>query len=235
MGINPVSNKSKIKTFAVCLVAAAFFWLMNALNKDNYSLKLSYPIRFVYDDSAYVPVQTLPNQVSVNVSGDGWRLLRKSWLSFNAPPLSYTVQNPLTATSINTTSLTDQIMEHFPDIKVNYVVADTLELAFEKKSSKIISIRIDSAGIDLRDGFVVSSLINVSPSLITVEGPASLIRHYPDTLYVRIPGTKIQNNFDDYATIPLPDIPLVQQSHRSVFVSFEVARLLRPLVLPPVQ
>lgn len=238
MGINPVSNKNKAKTFAVCLLAAAFFWLMNALTKDNYSIKLSYPIQFTYNDSAYVPVQPLPNRVSVNVSGDGWKLLRKSWLSFSAPPLHYAVLNPLTATTINTTSLTEQIIDHFPDIKVNYVVADTLELAFEKKATKIISIRVDSLGINLRDGYVVSSLINVSPSLISVEGPASIIKDYPSAVVVKVPTTKLQDQFDDSVKIPLPVIPLVKQSHTGVWVSFEVARLLRPLVSPepaPVQ
>lgn len=220
------SGKSKIKTFLGCFLAAAFFWLMNVLNKDNYSIKLSYPLAIEYDYAAFVPVQPLPKRISVNVSGDGWNLLQKTWLNFNALPVVYKVLNPTKASFINSTTLTDQITELFPDLKVNYVVADTFELSFERKIRKIIPIRIDSAGINMQDGYVISSIINVSPSLISVDGPVSMIQAYPDTIRVKIPTPRIQNNFDETLPIPLQVSPLVEVSHRDVTISFEVAQYL---------
>lgn len=223
------SRKGKIKAYVGCLLAASFFWLMTALNKDNYSLRLDYPIHFNYNESLYVPVQPLPSTVSINVSGDGWNLLRKSWLTFAESPVEYSIANPLRARTINSTSLTAQIAEHFPDVKVNYVVSDTFELGFERKSTRIIPIRVDSAAIDVRPGYVISSLINLSPSLISVEGPASLVAQYPDTITVRVPTRKIQNNYDENLPLGLPNLHSVEVSHSDVFVSFEVARLLRPI------
>jgi YbbR domain-containing protein len=199
---------------------------MNVLNKDNYSLKLNYPLSVEYDRAAYVPMQPLPKQISVNVSGDGWSLLQKSWLNFNANPVVYKVQNPNEATVINPSALTAQITELFPNLRVNYVVSDTFELSFEHKIRKIIPIRVDSAAINIREGYVISSLINVSPSLISVDGPVSLIRSYPDTIRVMVPTPKIQNNYDENLPIPLPASPLVEVSHRDVFISFEVAQYL---------
>ena len=218
-----------MKTFLVCLLAASFFWLMNVLNKDNYAIKLSYPLQVEYDNASFVPLQPLPRRVSVNVSGNGWNLLRKSWLNFNALPVVYRVNNPNKSSYINSTTLTDQITELFPDLHVNYVVSDTFELSFERKIRRIIPIRVDSAGIDMRDGYVVSSIINVSPSLISVDGPISLIRSYPDTIRIKIPTPRIQNNFDESLPIPLPATPLVEVSHRSVYISFEVAQYLNAI------
>jgi len=223
------SGKNKVKTFLVCLLAASFFWLMNVLNKDNYAIKLSYPLQVEYDNASFVPLQPLPRRVSVNVSGNGWNLLRKSWLNFNALPVVYRVNNPNKSSYINSTTLTDQITELFPDLHVNYVVSDTFELSFERKIRRIIPIRVDSAGIDMRDGYVVSSIINVSPSLISVDGPISLIRSYPDTIRIKIPTPRIQNNFDESLPIPLPTTPLVEVSHRAVYVSFEVAQYLNAI------
>jgi hypothetical protein len=199
---------------------------MNVLNKDNYSLKLNYPLSIAYDNSAYVPMQPLPKRISVNVTGDGWTLLQKSWLNFNANPVVYHVQNPNVASFINSTTLTEQITEMFPNLHVNYVVADTFELSFEPKIRKIIPIRVDSTGINIREGYVISSFINVSPSLISVDGPVSQIKAYPDTIKVRVPTPKIQNNYDESLPIPLPVSPLVEVSHRDVYVSFEVAQIL---------
>ena len=232
MSTNP-SRNSKIKAYAGCLLAASFFWLMTALNKDNYSLRLDYPIHFNYNENLYIPVQPLPSTVSVNVSGDGWNLLRKSWLTFAEKPVEYAISNPLRVNTLNSSALTAQIAEHFPDVKVNYIVSDTFELGFERKITRIIPVRVDSLAIDLRPGFVISSLINLSPSLLSIEGPASLLSQYPDTIRVRIPTRKIQNNYDEIVPLGLPNLQLVEVSHSSVFVSFEVARLLRPI--PPVQ
>lgn len=223
---NVPSGKNRIKTFLVCILAASFFWLMNVLNKDNYSIKLNYPLEIEYDNSAFVPMQPLPKRISVNVSGDGWTLLQKSWLNFNANPVVYKVLNPNEASFINSTTLTDQITELFPNLHVNYVIADTFELNFESKIRKIIPIRVDSSGINIRDGYVISSIINVSPSLISVDGPVSLIRTFPDTIRISVPIPKIQNNFDESLPIPLPVSPLVEVSHRDVYVSFEVAQYL---------
>lgn len=223
------SGNNNIKTFLVCLLAATFFWLMNVLNKDNYSIKLSYPLEVQYDNAAFVPLQPLPKRVSVNVSGNGWNLLRKSWLNFNALPVIYRVNNPNKSSYINSTTLTDQITELFPDLHVNYVVSDTFELSFERKIRRIIPIRVDSLGINMQEGYVISSIINVSPSLISIDGPVSLVRAYPDTIRIRIPTPKIQNNFDESLSIPLAASPLVEVSHRDVYVSFEVAQYLNPI------
>ncbi|TLV01593.1 hypothetical protein FEN17_16625 [Dyadobacter luticola] len=200
---------------------------MNVLNKDNYSLKLNYPLSIEYDNSAFVSMKPLPRQISVNVSGDGWSLLQKSWLNFNANPVVYRVQNPNKASVINSTALADQVNEMFPNLRVNYVVADTFELNFEPKIRKIIPIRVDSANINIREGYVISSFINVSPSLISVDGPVSLVKLYPDTIHVSVPTPKIQNNYDESLPIPLPVSPLVEVSHRDVFISFEVAQYLQ--------
>ena len=223
------SGKNNIKTFLVCLLAATFFWLMNVLNQDNYSIRLSYPLEVQYDNSSFVPLQPLPKRLSVNVSGNGWNLLRKSWLNFNALPVIYKVNNPNKSSYINSTTLTDQITELFPDLHVNYVVSDTFELSFERKIRRIIPIRVDSAGINMGAGYVISSIINVSPSLISVDGPLSLVKAYPDTIRIQVPTPKIQNNFDESLPIPLAVSPLVQVSHRDVYVSFEVAQFLNPI------
>ena len=226
---NVEPNQNRVKTFLGCFLAASFFWLMNVLNKENYSIKLNYPLSIDYDNSSYVPMQPLPRRISVNVSGDGWSLLQKSWLNFNANPVVYKVINPTESSFINSTTLTDQITERFPNLRVNYVVADTFELSFEPKIRKIIPIRIDSASINVREGYVISSIINVSPSLISVDGPVSLVKSYPDTIRISVPIPKIQNNFDESLPIPLPVSPLVEVSHRDVFISFEVAQFLNNL------
>ena len=168
------SKKTDYKAVAVSVLAAIVFWIMNALNKDGYSQKMSFPLKFSYNDSLYIPTQPLPENISVNVSGSGWSLLRKAFTSDDTP-IKYLVSKPLKTRYLNTGSLTDSLSEYIKDVKVNYVVADRFELEFDRKISKQFIVKVDSANIDLKDRYVISSLINVNPRTITLEGPETVL------------------------------------------------------------
>lgn len=217
----------------LCLGAAALFWFLNALNKTGYTLNVEYPVRFVYNDSLFIPTSPLPRTVRVNVSSDGWGLLRHSWLPFRIEPVDYVVNNPLQASVINTSSLTAALAEHVKKLHVNYVVADTLEMGFDRRMTKTIQLVPDSLHINLAPRFVVSSLINLTPRTIQVEGPARLVRGLADTLVVKIPRKRIVDNYDD--EIPLNQLrhPLLHTSADRVAISFEVGELLSPLPTIP--
>lgn len=231
--MQPNQDESKrpfqISKWLICLLAAGLFWLLNALNKDGYSLNVEYPIQFSFNDSLYVPVTALPRTVRVNVSGDGWNLLRLSWLPFRTEPVSYEVRNPMRASIINTSAMTAALAEQIKHLKVNYVVADTLEMGFDRRITKTIRLVPDSTHIDLLPRYVVSSVINLNPSTITVQGPARLLRGFSDTMLVKIPGRRIADNYDEELPLMAFRHPLVQRSSDKVFVSFEVAELLSPI------
>lgn len=212
----------------LCLGAAALFWLLSALNKPGYTLNVEYPVRFVYNDSLYIPTSPLPRTVRVNVSSDGWGLLRHAWLPFRVEPVNYVVKQPLQASVINTASLAAALAEHVKKLHINYVVADTLDLQFDRRLTKTIRLTADSVHINLAPRFVVSSVINLTPRTIEVEGPAKLVRGLPDTLLVKIPRKRISDNYDE--ELPLNQLrhPLLHASADRVTVSFEVGELLSP-------
>ncbi|AUD04532.1 hypothetical protein [Spirosoma pollinicola] len=212
----------------LCLGAAALFWFLNALNKPGYTLNVEYPIRFVYDDSSFVATSPLPHDVRVNVSSDGWGLLRHSWLPFRVEPVDYIVQDPLRATVINTSSLAAALAEQVKKLHVNYVVADTLEMSFDRRITKTVRLLPDSLHLNMAPRFMVSSLINMTPRTIQIDGPAKLVRGLPDTIWVKIPRKRISDNYDE--ELPLNQLrhPLLRTSADRVAVSFEVGELLSP-------
>lgn len=220
------SKKTDYKAVAVSVLAAIVFWIMNALNKEGYSQKMSFPLQFLYNDSLYIPTQPLPKNIAVNVSGSGWSLLRKAFTS-NATPIKYSVSKPLKTRFLNTGSLADSLSEYIKDVKVNYVVADRFELEFDRKVSKQFIIKVDSANIDLKDRFVISSLVNVNPRTITLEGPETVLAEMGSIIYVKVPTKRLQENYDDEVKLPLPQNALIKASKDRVAVSFEVAELLK--------
>lgn len=223
---NPSFQLSKA---LLCVSAAALFWFLTALNKTGYTLNVEYPVRFVYNDSLYVPTSPLPRTVMVNVSSDGWGLLRHSWLPFRVEPVDYVVKDPIQASVINTASLTAALEEHVKKLHVNYVLADTLGMSFDRRMTKTVRLIPDSLHINLAPRYMVSSVINLTPRTIQVEGPARLVRGLSDTLLVRIPRKRIADNYDE--ELPLNQLrhPMLRTSADRVAVSFEVGELLSPV------
>ena len=218
--------KTDYKAVVICLLAAIIFWIMNALNKEGYSEKISFPLQFSYNDSLYIPSQPLPQKISVNVSGNGWSLLRKAF-AFDVTPIRYTISKPLKTKLLNTGSLTDSLSEYIKDVKINYVVADRFELEFDRKISKDFIVKVDSSNISLKERYVITSLININPRTITLVGPESLLDEMGSTILVKVPTRRLQENYDDEIALPLPKNALIKTNKDRVTVSFEVAELLK--------
>jgi hypothetical protein len=224
--MKPSPPKTDYKAIAICLLAAIIFWIMNALNKDGYSLKIPFPLQFSYNDSLYIPTQPLPEKISVNVSGNGWNLLRKVF-AVNVNPIKYSISKPLKTRMLNTGSLTDSVSEYIKDVKINYVVADRFELEFDRKISKQFTVKVDSSNISLKDRYVITSLINVNPRIITLTGPESVLEEMGSTILVKVPSQRLQDNYDDEVKLLLPKNSLIKANKDRVAVSFEVAELLK--------
>ena len=223
-----ISKRSRAKTIIVSLCAATAFWFLTALNKDSYSLKIDYPVRFVYDEKRYIATSILPKSISVRVSGRGWRILQASWFKFNVQPVVYEIKSPLTTQYINTASLENALSEQVEDLKINSVVAERLGLSFDKREIRTLALRVDSLSVDMDKRFVISSVINISPQNVTFDGPAYLLRDLPAALYLQIPAKRLRGNFDEEINLNLPYHPLIKVSIEKAFVSFEVAEILRP-------
>lgn len=229
---NAPSRTIHLPTLLLCLLAAGIIWLLNALNKDNYTVNVQYPVEFLYDTKAYVPTSPLPKTITVSITGNGWNLLRRSWLPFQSKPIRYQIVNPLQTKAINTTSLAASLSGQVKDIRINFIAADTLALGFDRLAAQEVPVVVDSVGIDLANRMVVSSLINVNPRSVRFEGPARLLRAMPDTIKVKIPARRLASNYDEQLLLNLPRHPLVRVSADRVLVSFEVAELLQPLPAP---
>jgi len=219
-------NCMNFKTLILCFLVAAIFWLLHALNKSGYTTKINYPLEIIYDDSRYIPTTPLPKTIRVSLSSTGWNLLKDNF-SLNASPLLYEIEHPESERQLNSTVLSEKLSAKLKDSKINYIVTDTFALNFERKYTKKIALKVDSLGVDLEKNFVIASLITVIPAEIVVEGPATALKAYKDTFYLKVPAKNLAINFDDKISIPLPKNPLVKTSSDQATVSFEVAELLK--------
>ena len=222
------ANQPDPRVAVLCALTAIVFWVMNALNKDGYTTRLSYPLRVTFNDSLYIPTSALPQQVRASLSGNGWQLLWTS-LSLTNRPVIYPIGLPLNTRFINTGTLTERLTEQLKSVKVNYIIADTLDVAFEHRRTKTVVVRVDSLRIRVQRPFAVASVINVVPDRVTFEGPESVLRTLPDTITIQVPANRVQADYDERLPLPYRRHPLLKASAERVSVSFEMAELLSPL------
>ncbi len=210
------------KVVLLCVLAAATFKLFNSLNKD-YTTSIQYPVNFEFDGRELVLMSDLPEGVQLNVSGDGWTLFRRTF-GFNVQPLSIALERPVETKKLVASSLMPLLTEQVKDLKLNFVVTDTLHFDIEPEMEKAFVIRVDSARIQLEENYRIVSEVSISSDTVLLKGPTSLMTELPDTLQLQIPEEDIDENYNQRVELSLPieDKGLIDKFPSTFEVLFDV-------------
>lgn len=226
----PQSNET-IKVVVLCVVTATTFWFFNALN-DNYSTRITYPIKFTYPDSALVKVKELPKKVSINVSGGGWNLLRKTFW-FTITPVEVPLEAPVDTKYILGNSLYSLIADQMTEIQLNFVENDTLKIDIDSIKSTRSKLTVDSTKIKLADGYQIISKIKLSHDSAGFSGPERFIQSIPNTIAIDIEDENISNNYSKEIYLPTFGSSLVSRNPVEVKVEFSVAKFIKQELMLP--
>jgi hypothetical protein len=226
----PHSNDT-IKVVVLCIVTATTFWFFNALN-DNYSTRISYPIKFTYPDSSLVVVEELPKKVSINVSGGGWNLLRKTFW-FTITPVEVPLEEPVKTKYILGNSLYSLIADQMNEIQLNYVENDTLRIEIDSIRTANSKLSIDSTKISLAEGYRIISTIKKSHDSASFSGPERFIKGIPEEVFIDIEEENISSNYSEDIYLPTFGSSLVNRKPVEVNVSFEVAKFIQQELMLP--
>ncbi|MEQ9592243.1 MAG: hypothetical protein RLN86_06565 [Cyclobacteriaceae bacterium] len=169
------------------------FWFFNALNKD-YSTNLKFPVNFNYDKARFIPVDPLPDAVFMNVSGNGWDLLRKS-LGMNLPYMNITLERPTEVKKIVGSTLPALLAGQLGSLQINHVVTDTLYLSVDQRTTKKVMLAINEENLSFADGFERLSPIVVLPDSVEIEGPQSLLELLTDTLSLEVNEEEVDGDY----------------------------------------
>ena len=221
------------KVVLLSLLGATTFWFFNELNKE-YTTRLIYPLRFNFDRENVVLMQPLPESIKVDVSGGGWNLLRRTFILFNPTPLIIELDNPTLIRFYSRSTLLPVVRDQLSELQVNYLMTDTLYFHIEEKLSKKVALKIDSASIQMRDDYRITSVVNASLDSVVFTGPKSFIDTLQSPFIVSIAENSIDDDFDENIEIPLADEDLIVAAPEEVQVDFGVERFDRLSVAVPI-
>ena len=208
----------------LCFVAASTFWLLNALNK-SYSTQTTYPIQFVYSKDRLIPIKPLPEEVVINVTGKGWKLLRKS-LRLEVKPAEIFIRAMPKNNYLLGSALRPSLVNAMDGLQLNFVVTDTLFFNFDRRTSKIVPLQLDPAQRVAESRFAMVGRPRIKPDSVRFTGPATFVDSINTPFIVRLP----QQLFAASASVEVPveydNKALVKTSVESVVVDLTI----RPLV-----
>ena len=173
------------RVVVLCFVAASTFWLLNALNK-SYSTQTTYPIRFVYDQRALIPIRPLPEEVAINVTGKGWKLLRKT-LRLEVQPAEIFIRNLPRNNYLLGSALRPALVNSLDGLELNFVVTDTIYFHFDEKVTERFPLRLATSRPLTDNQHVVLGPVRISPDSVTFTGPLSLIDSLPNPFVLHLP------------------------------------------------
>ncbi len=221
------------KVIFLCIATATTFWFFRSLN-GQYTTRINYPIHFAYDRDSLVAVEDLPQQLLIDVTSGGWNLLRNTY-ALNIIPLRIDLENPVATRYLAGASLFPMIADQISDLRLNYVVTDTVFFHLEQRISRKVKMEFDSSTFSFAENHRMISSLRVSIDTLEFRGPTSLIEALPDPFYVILPFAGIDESFDDAVQLLMDSTPLIQVSPEEIKLTFEVEEFITQFSEEPVR
>lgn len=222
----------------LCFIAATTFWLLNALNKNYSNVRVSYPIRFVYDQQEYIALKPLPEEIAINVSGKGWKLLRK-YLMLDVQPADIPMQGFINRKSVPANVFRPTVSNALDGLELNFIVTDSIRFRFDRQITRKIPLAVDTLQLGINANYILIKPITITPAEVEFEGPASVLDSLPDPFVLKLPKTTLTKPFKSYLPIDYPYKDLVKSDIVEAEIAFEVKPLswqnlaLVPTILNP--
>ncbi|MET4105879.1 hypothetical protein [Hymenobacter sp. UYP22] len=217
-------ERSYWRAVTACFLIASTFWLLNALNK-TYTTRITYPLAWRYDQSRFIPVQPLPTEVAVNVTGRGWKLLRRQLL-LDVKPAELTLSTPAATRYLTARALRPALQQAMEGLQFNYLLSDTLWVELDRLASRRLALGLSPA----TNGLALPYDAKFEPANVVFRGPQSKISTLPDPYPVHLPQAPAGSSTGDIR-VPIGGPELVQTNVQDV----RVRLLRRPMVTIPVE
>jgi len=157
----------------------------------------------------------------MNVSGNGWDLLRKS-LGVNVPDMNIQLERPTEVKKIVGSTLPALLAGQLGNLRINHVVTDTLYLAVDPKVNRKIKVTIDPEKFSFEEGFGRLSPVVLLPDSVELEGPKSVLDQIDGPIALEIGKNKISKDFREEIEVVVPGSDKIKRNPATVEVIFEV-------------
>jgi hypothetical protein len=216
-------DRANWKVVSLCVLTAMVFWIFNAFNK-NYSTNVRFPLLFEFDGEKYAPAEQLPKSINLNVSGNGWDLFRRH-LGVKVPPIIIPLERAKEIKKIVGSTLPPMLATQVGNLKINYVVTDTLYLKIDQRDVHRYKLVADISEVTFQEGYGRISPVVVLPDSIELDGPQSLLHALDDPIVLTLDDKNLSENFRTEVEVEFPGSEFVKRDPPVVQIMFEVSQV----------
>lgn len=220
----PSKKDEKIKVVLICIVISTTFWFFNALNQDDYTSQISYPVEWIYDQENYIAVGDLPSRVALEVNGGGWDLMTR-FFGFNMNPVAIELEEPSASKYVLTSQIRGDLSRSLDPVSVNFLIQDSLNYNIQPKVARKLKLAFNDAELDFDSDYKLNGEYQLTPDSLEVVGPQSLVYQLPNAIEVSAEVSDIDG--DRSLEIDAPELPdMISASVENLRLSFEVMRFI---------
>lgn len=218
---------SDLKVVVLCIAAATTFWILNALNKDDYSTVVDYPVEFVFDRENFIPIEKLPETIQVEIKGNGWDLLQK-YFKLNTAPYSITLSNPSEKDYLLTSDLKRPLGEFLNPTKLVSVLDDSINYKIDEIQIRDIQPVLDTLNFSMAKNYRIVNEVKFSPNKLTIKGPSSVLSNLAKGYPLSLNESRINKNIEKEVEVSIPSdlSELISIEEKTVTIKFEVIAFL---------
>ncbi|GAA0877694.1 hypothetical protein GCM10009119_06620 [Algoriphagus jejuensis] len=218
---------SNLKVVVLCIAAATTFWILNALNKDNYNTIVDYPIQWDFDQDEYMAVQPLPESVPIQISGNGWDLLRK-YFKLNETPFVINLAEPATKSFILTSDLKRPLGDFITPTTLIGMLRDSIRYHIDPIEILELEPVLDTTGFSLAKNVEIEGPVLFNPAKVSVKGPSSILETFDGKFLISLSESRISQNFSKSVSLEIDEElkDFVSLEHEDIEVNFSVIQYL---------
>ncbi len=218
-------SREKVIAFTVAIIISLSLWFIVNLNRD-FNITIQVPIQLTNLPAELTVSNEVPAAASVNISGEGWKLISV----YSNPP------RVLVNAEAQQVNLTDQIRNQvgaFSDLSVLQVEPSQLVIETERKASKRVPL-VSRVSVSLRGQFGFISDPVVTPDSVTVTGPESALAEITEWETEELEMSGLNQSIDTQVSIRSGSSG-VTVSPSSANVSLEIAEFTEAEIRVPVR
>jgi YbbR domain-containing protein len=218
---------SDLKVVVLCIAAATTFWILNALNKDDYSTVVDYPVEFAFDRDNFIPIEKLPETIQVELKGNGWDLLQK-YFKLNTTPYSIELRNPSEREFLLTSDLKRPLAEFLNPTQLVSVLDDSITFKIDEIQIREIQPILDTLSFSMAKNYRIINEVKFSPNKLTVKGPSSILSELAKGYPLPLKESRIDKNIEKEVEVTIPSelSELINIEEKSITIQFEVIAFL---------
>jgi len=210
--------KKNLHIVVLSVIFSIILWISISLSNDYYAT-VNVPVKLVNFPTGYSTATKIPDDISVKLKGQGWKLLGVNLSTKSDYTISVEDSGKI---NVNLYNFLGENQWLSSDIEVIDMTPDTLSFYVEKDFMKKVAV-VPDLDLNYKPGYGLATPIQVSPDSTTLYGPRSVVKNLTFVYTKRKTFEKLDDGLR--GQVQLEDLPGVIYKDREVSVYLNVQKI----------